>query len=100
MEEAKSLKGRVGLAVESERDGLPHRLSGSLDVEHEFGDDPKVKMTGAEFEPKVEATWVRLGLDGTRAWSDGRYMISGGLSYARGGDSDEVGGSVRWKMRF
>ena len=100
MEDAKSLKGRVGLVVEAEPDGSPHRLSGSLDVEHEFEDDPKVRMTLADLEPKAEATWVRLGVDGSRAWSDGRHTLSGGLSYAIGGDSDEFGGAVSWKMRF
>ena len=100
MEEAKSLKGRLGVVVEAERDGSPHWLAGSLDVEHEFEDDPKVRMTGADLEPKPKAARVRLGLDGSRAWSDGRYTLSGGLSYARGGDSEELGGGVSWKVRF
>ena len=57
-------------------------------------------MTLADLEPEFEATWVRLGVDGSRAWSDGRHTLSGGLSYAIGGDSDEFGGAVSWKMRF
>ena len=101
MEEARSLKGRVGLVAEAVTDGSPHRLSGSLDVEHEFEDDAKVRMTGADLKPEGEPTWVRVGLAGSRVWGDdGRYTLSGGVSYARGGDSSELTGGASWKMRF
>ena len=100
VDEARSLKGRVGVVVEREAEGSPNRLSGSLDVEHEFSDDMKVRMTGAELTPEAEATWVRLGLDGSHGWDGGRYTLRGGVSYATSGGSYEVGGGVSLEVRF
>ena len=100
VDEARSLKGRLGVVVEREADGSPNRLSGSLDVEHEFSDDMKVRMTGMDLTPEAEATWVRVGLNGSHGWGDGRYTLRGGVSYATSGESYEVGGGVSLEVRF
>ena len=100
VDEARSLKGRVGVVVEREAEGSPNRLSGSLDVEHEFENDMKVRMTGLDLAPEAEATWVRLGLDGSHGWDGGRYTLRGGVSYATSGGSYEVGGGVSLEVRF
>ena len=98
VDEARSLKGRLGVVVEV--DGSPGRLSGSLDVEHELSDDMKVRMTGMDLAPEAEATWVRLGLNGSHAWDGGRYTLRGGVSYATSGESYEVGGGISLEVRF
>ena len=98
VDEARSLKGRLGVVVEA--DGSPGRLSGSLDVEHELSDDMKVRMTGMDLAPEAEATWVRVGLNGSHGWGDGRYTLRGGVSYATSGGSYEVGGGISLEVRF
>ena len=98
VDRARSLKGRLGVVVEA--DGSPNRLSGSLDVEHELSGDMKVRMTGMDLAPEAEATWVRLGLNGSHAWDGGRYMLRGGVSYATSGESYEVGGGISLEVRF
>ena len=100
VDKARSLRGRLGVVVETEAEGSPNRLSGSLDVEHEFEPDMKVRMTGMDLTPEAETTWVRVGLNGSHGWDDGRYMLRGGVSYATSGESYEVGGGVSLEMRF
>ena len=62
---ARSLKGRVGVDAEVTLGGAPgSRVFGSVEVEHEFSTDRKVRVSGRELKSEAEATWLRLGLDG------------------------------------
>ena len=81
MEDARSLKGRVGVDAEVNPDGRPrNRVFGSLEVEHEFSNDNKVVVSGTELKSEAAATWLRLGLNGVHSWDDGRYTVQGGAS--------------------
>ena len=101
LEDGRSLKGRMGVSVEAKPDtGARSRVSGSLDVEHEFSDGRKVRVSGTELTPVPEATWFRFGLNGSHASDDGRWTLAGGMSYATSGGSYEFGGGVNLKVRF
>ena len=101
MEDARSLKGRVGVDAEMKLAGRPHdRVFGSLEVEHEFSNDDKVMVSGTELKSESAATWLRLGLNGVHSWDDGRYTVQGGVSYGTSGDSHEVGGGLSLNVRF
>ena len=101
MEDARSLKGRVGVDAEMKLAGRPHdRVFGSLEVEHEFSNDNKVMVSGTELKSEAAATWLRLGLNGVHSWDDGRYTVQGGVSYGTSGDSHEVGGGLSLNVRF
>ena len=101
LEDGRSLKGRMGVSVEAKPDtGARSRVSGSLDVEHEFSDGRKVRVSGTELTPVAEATWFRFGLNGSHASDDGRWTLAGGMSYATSGGSYEFGGGVNLKVRF
>ena len=101
MEDARSLKGRVGVDAEMKLAGRPHdRVFGSLEVEHEFSNDNKVMVSGTELKSESAATWLRLGLNGVHSWDDGRYTVQGGVSYGTSGDSHEVGGGLSLNVRF
>ena len=102
LEEGRSLKGRLGLGVETKLNGSPeNRLIGSLDVEHELKDETKVRVSGTELKATAKATWLRLGLDGVHSWGDGRYALQGGVSYTEGGGGNyEIGGELALKVRF
>ncbi len=101
MEDARSLKGRVGVDAEMKLAGRPHdRVFGSLEVEHEFSNDNKVMVSGTELKSEASATWLRLSLHGVHSWDDGRYTVQGGVSYGTSGDSHEVGGGLSLNVRF
>ena len=101
LEDGRSLKGRAGVVVETAPDGARgNRVFGSVDVEHEFSDERKVVVSGTELKSKAEATWLRLGLNGSHTWDDGRYTVQGGMSYATSGGSRELGGGVSLNVRF
>ncbi len=101
LEDGRSLKGRVGVVVETAPDGARgNRVFGSVDVEHEFSDERKVVVSGTELKSKAEATWLRLGLNGSHTWDDGRYTVQGGVSYATSGGSRELGGGVSLSLRY
>ncbi len=101
LEDGRSLRGRAGVVVETAPDGARgNRVFGSVDVEHEFSDERKVVVSGTELKSKAEATWLRLGLNGSHTWDDGRYTVQGGMSYATSGGSRELGGGVSLNVRF
>ncbi len=101
LEDGRSLKGRAGVVVETAPDGARgNRVFGSVDVEHEFSDERKVVVSGTELKSKAEATWLRLGLNGSHTWDDGRYTVQGGMSYATSGGSRELGGGVSLNVRY
>ena len=101
VEDGRSLRGRAGVVVETEPDGAAgNRVFGSVDVEHEFSDERKVVVSETELKSKAEATWLRLGLNGSHIWDDGRYTVQGGVSYATSGGSYELGGGLSLSVRF
>ena len=101
LEEGRSLRGRAGMAVEVEPGGSSgNRLFGSLDVEREFSKDRKVRVSGTELESEADATWVRVGLNGSHSGGEGRYALRGGVSWAASGASRELGAGVSFSLRF
>ncbi len=101
VDDARSLRGRAGVDVEAKREGSPQsRMFASLEVEHEFSTDRKVRVSGTELKSEAEAMWLRLGLNGVYAWDEGRYTVQGGMSYATSGGSHELGGGLSLNLRF
>ncbi len=102
LEEGRSLRGRAGMAVELEPGGgsSGNRLFGSLDVERELSKDRKVRVSGTELESEADATWVRVGLNGSHSGGEGRYALRGGVSWATSGGSRELGGGMSFSLRF
>ncbi len=104
VDDARSLRGRVGVEAEVKPGGAPgSRVFASVEVEHEFSTDRKVRVSGTEeteLRSEAEATWLRLGLNGVYAWEEGRYTLQGGVSYATSGGSHETGGRLSLKVRF
>ena len=98
---ARSLKGRVGVEAEVKLGGSPgSRVFGSVEVEHEFSTGRKVRVSGRELRSEVDATWLRLDLDGVHTWNEGRYTVQGGVGYATSGGSHEFGGGLSLNLRF
>ena len=98
---ARSLKGRVGVDAEVTLGGAPgSRVFASVEVEHEFSTDRKVRVSGRELRSEADATWLRLGLDGAHTWEDGRYTLQGGMGYATSGGSYEFGGGLSLMVQF
>ena len=57
-------------------------------------------VSGTRLRSEVDATWLRLGLNGVHATEDGRWTLSGGLGYATSGGSYELGGGLSLNARF
>ena len=103
VEDATSLKGRVGASVEKlhgdDMDGT--RLFGSVDVEQEFKEETEVKVSGNSATSEAEKTGFRLAIGGARIWNEGRYSVQGSVGYtAKGGDNRDLGGALRFSVRF
>ena len=101
VDDARSLRGRAGVDVETKPGGAAgSRVFASVEVEHEFSTDRKVRVSGTELKSEAEATWLRLGLNGVYAWEEGRYTVQGGVGYATSGGSHELGGGLSLNLRF
>ena len=107
VEDARSLRGRAGVDVETKPGGAAgSRVFGSVEVEHELSTGRTVRVSGTErvsgmeLESEAEATWLRLGLNGVHTWEEGRYTVQGGVGYATSGGSHELGGGVSLNLRF
>ncbi len=101
VDDARSLRGRAGVDVETKPGGAAgSRVFASVEVEHEFSTDRKVRVSETELESEAEATWLRLGLNGVHTWEEGRYTVQGGVGYATSGGSHELGGGVSLNLRF
>ena len=103
VEDATSLKGRVGVGLEKTRgdDMEGSRLFGSVDVEQEFRPETEAKVSGDPLESKVEWAELRLAVGGARVWAEGRYSLHGSVGYtASGSDNRDVGGGLRFAVRF
>ena len=110
VEDARSLKGRVGVGVEKMQgdamDGA--RLFGSLDLERELREETEAQVSGmspgsavTSLKAKAERTAFRLAVGGARVWGEGRYSLQGSVGYtAGGGDNRDLGGGLSFVMRF
>ena len=110
VEDARSLKGRVGIGVEKTRgdDAQGSRLFGSLDLEREFREETEARVSGASpgssvtsLKAKAERSAFRLAVGGARVWGEGRYSLRGSVGCtASGGGNRDLGGGLRFAMRF
>ena len=101
LDKSQSMRGRVGVQVETPplQGGL--RLLGTVDVEREFQDDRQVTVAGTALTASERATRLHLGLGGVHGWESGRYALSGKVDYVTsGGDSHEYGGKLNLKVLF
>ena len=110
VEDARSLKGRVGVGAEKAlgdaMDGA--RLFGSLDMEQEFREETEARVSGMSpgssvtpLKAKAEGVAFRLAVGGARVWGEGRYSLQGSVGYtASGSDNRDVGGGLSFSMQF
>ena len=79
--------------------GIP-TVGDPTDWEREFGDETTVNASGTSL--KAEATWPRLGVNGTEVWGNARYALRSGASYAATSRVEicVVGGELNMEVRF
>ncbi|MFW5400158.1 autotransporter outer membrane beta-barrel domain-containing protein [Yersinia sp. 1252 StPb PI] len=109
LEDADSLRGRIGVALDKEvswraKDGTISRshLYSNLDLYNEFLDGSKVRVSGAnsgvDFSTRDERQSVGIGAGATHEWQNGRYALYGNVSLLTAtrhvGDNYAVGGTV------
>ena len=102
VEEADSVKGRVGVMLEAEMGSgeSSGRLFASLDVEREFSEETEVKVGGEVLKTEVRPTAVRVGLGGEFAVAeDGVVRGTAGFRTSGSGTSG-YGGGLELQMRF
>ena len=101
VEEADSVKGRVGVMLEAEMEGaVSGRLFASLDVEQEFSEETEVKVGGEVLKTEVRPTAVRVGLGGEFAVAeDGVVRGTAGFRTSGSGTSG-YGVGLELQMRF
>ena len=102
MDDADSLKGRLGVMLETEM-GMGD-TSGqafiSLDVEQEFSDKTEVKVSEERLKTEVRPTAVRVGAGGV-FHVDEDVMVRATVGYrASGSGTSGYGGGLELQMRF
>ena len=102
VEEAVSVKGRLGVMVEMEVGSgeTSGQVFGSLDVEGEFSDETEVKVGGQMLKTEVRPTAVRVGLGGVFA-VDEDMVVRGTVGYRTSGSGTSgYGGGLELRVRF
>ena len=102
VEEADSVKGRLGVMVEAEVGSgeTSGRLFGSLDVEREFSEETEVKVGRELLKTEVRPTAVRLGLGGAFAVDEDVVVrVTWGYRTSGSGTSG-YGGGLELQVRF
>ena len=102
VEEAGSVKGRLGVMVERElvMGAASGRVFGSLDVEQEFSEETEVKVGGQMLKTEVRPTAVRLGLGGAFAVAED-VVVRGTAGFRTSGSGTSgYGGGLELQMRF
>ena len=102
VEDAVSVKGRLGVMVETEAGmgATSGRLFGSLDVEREFSDETEVKVGGQMLKTEVRPTTVRLGLGGVFD-VDENILVRATAGYRTSGSGTSgYGGGLELHVRF
>ena len=102
VEEADSVKGRVGVMMETEVGSGETwgRLFASLDVEREFSDETEVKVGGELLKTEVRPTALRLGLGGEFAVDEAVVVRVTGGYRASGSGTSGYGGGLELQVRF
>ena len=98
VDDAKSLKGRVGVAVETGDAG--GRLFGSLDVEREFSAETEAQTSGTALKASAKKMGVRVGMGGSFALGRGA-TLRGSANYVMGGGGNrDFGAGLNLAVRF
>ena len=101
-EGARSLKGRVGVMVESElgMGAASGRLFGSLDVEQELSDETEVKVGRETLKTEVWPTGVRVGLGGEFDVREDVVVRATAGYRTSGSGTSGYGGGLEVRVRF
>ena len=102
VEEADSVKGRVGVMVEAEMGSgeSSGRLFASVDVEQEFSDETEVKVGEELLKTEVRPTAVRVGIGGAFAVAED-VVVRGTAGFRTSGSGTSgYGGGLELQMRF
>ena len=95
-----SVKGRLGVMLETEMGSGDSALFGSLDVEREFSDGTAVKIGEEVLKTEVRPTAVRLGLGGAFK-VDGNTLLRATAGYRRSGSGmSEYSGGLELRVQF
>ena len=101
LEEAGSVKGRLGVMAEAEMGGAGSgRLYGSVDVEQEFKDETEVKVGRERLKTEVRPTAVRLGLGGVFEVDEDVVVRATAGYRASGSGTNGYGGGLELQVRF
>ena len=102
VEEADSVKGRVGVMVEAEMGsgGSSGRVFASVDVEQEFSEETEVKVGEELLKTEVRPTAVRVGLGGAFAVAEDVVVRATGGFRTSGSGTSGYGGGLELQMRF
>ena len=106
-----SLIGRLGISADYENawsdaagQASRSRIYGIANLYYDFLDGSAVNVSDVSVVSKDHALWGGLGLGGTLSWGDDRYSIYGEAlartSLADFGDSNSLGGSVGFKVKW
>ena len=102
VEEAGSVKGRLGVMVEAEMGSgeSSGRLFASLDVEQEFSEETEVKVGEELLKTEVRPTAVRVGLGGAFAVAED-VVVRGTAGFRTSGSGTSgYGGGLELQVRF
>ena len=102
VDDARSLKGRLGVMVETEAGmgAASGRLYGSLDVEQELSDETEVKVGGQVLKTEVRPTSVHLGAGGEFDVGESVVVRATAGYRTSGSGTSGYGGGLEVRVRF
>ncbi len=102
VEGARSVKGRLGVMVETElgMGGSSGRMYGSLDVERELSDETEVKVGGQLLETEVRPASVHLGAGGVFEVAENVVVRAAAGYRTSGSGTSGYGGGLELQVRF
>ncbi|MRN67817.1 autotransporter outer membrane beta-barrel domain-containing protein, partial [Brucella sp. 10RB9213] len=106
-----SLAARFGLAAsyDSSWQGSDERkvnasVYGITNLYQEFLGGTRINISGVDFNTDNDRTWAGIGVGGTYAWADGKYLIFGqgtiNTSLGHFADSYAIKGEVGFKVKW
>ena len=99
-EEASSVKGRLGVMLETEMGSGEGAVFGSLDMEREFSDETAVKVGEEILKTEARPTAVRLGLGGAFKVDENTQVRATASYRTSGGGMSEYSGGLELQVQF
>ena len=109
--DAEALVGRAGITLDHEREwtddkGRDNRVHsyGIVNLLHAFDDSASSRVSGVDFENRIDDNALELGIGGSYNWADDKYSVHAEISRISSlddlGENTGIKGEIALRVRF